>query len=202
MAETRLAARSALAGLGPRAYRGREGRPGLVVRERRDLVSLRVQRRHAQPPPPAQALGMAFPADPGHAALVGERRLICLRVDEWLLLGVDSQGRSGHAARALREALGPGLAVMDESHGRTTLVLEGPAAEAVLQKGIAVDLAREAFGEGRAMQAGLGGLAVLLLREAPERFVLQVARGFAVSLMDWLLATAAPEGVEVVVPDG
>lgn len=190
----RLAARSALAAFGPRTRHGRGGAPGLTIRERRGLVSLRVQRCDGREDPPE-----AFPAEPGATALSDGVRRIGLRAGEWLAIGDDPQGRDGRALQGLRADLGPVFAVMDESHGRTSLVLEGPAAEAVLQKGIAVDLAILNFGAGRAMQAGLAGLPVLLLRQAESRFLLQVARGLAVGLMEWLLATGALEGVEVVI---
>ena len=162
---------------------------GVTLDERRDLVVLRLV-AYGDTAALTAAFGQLPP--PGSVLETGEgARLVGLRPDQWLLLTPDPAGRDGSAARSWRGRL-PGVALMDESHKHVGLVLDGPAAEAVLQKGLSVDLDPSAFPVGAAIQAGLAGHAVLVLREAGDRFFLAVGRSFAADLIEWLYVTAAP----------
>lgn len=71
-------------------------------------------------------------------------------------------------------------AVVDQSHGRVRIVIEGEAVEAVLAKGTGLDLA--GFSVGCATTTLIGHIATHLTRTAPNRFELMVLRGFAETL--------------------
>jgi len=110
-------------------------------------------------------LGRKLPAKIG----ASEGEVLCLGPDEWLL-------RTSEGSK-LPDSAGLPLAVVDISERAVTLVLEGPRAEQVLQTGCPRDLARFAVGEVR--RTVFEGVEMILLRTAPERFELDVWRGFA-----------------------
>jgi methylglutamate dehydrogenase subunit D len=85
------------------------------------------------------------------------------------------------------------------SHSRTRLMIEGPAARAVLAKGITVDLHPQVFAVGAFAQTGLHHAGVLLERCAEERYELYVLRTFAASTWQWLLDAALQFGYQIAV---
>jgi sarcosine oxidase subunit gamma len=72
------------------------------------------------------------------------------------------------------------------SHSRTRIFIEGPAARAVLAKGIAVDLHETVFAPGMFAMTGLHHTPVLLHCVAPQRFELYAMRTFAANVWEWL----------------
>jgi sarcosine oxidase subunit gamma len=70
--------------------------------------------------------------------------------------------------------------LVDQSHGRVRIAIEGDAVEDVLAKGTGLDLAN--FAVGSAATTLIGHLATHITRTAPNRFELMVLRGFAESL--------------------
>ena len=78
-------------------------------------------------------------------------------------------------------------AVTDLSHGRAILRLEGPAATALLGKGVALDLHPSAFPPSRVAQTIIHHVDVVLHRRSEALFHLWVLRGFAEALAEWLL---------------
>jgi heterotetrameric sarcosine oxidase gamma subunit len=85
------------------------------------------------------------------------------------------------------------------SHSRVRLVVDGPAARAVLAAGISVDLHPRSFAVGAFAQAGLHHTGVLLERCAADRYELYVLRTFALSIWEWLLDAALPFGYDIAV---
>lgn len=94
---------------------------------------------------------------------------------QWYLVGETSLPRD--AIAALRQRLGDGFAVVDQSHGRVRIAIEGSAVEDVLAKGTGIDLA--AFAIGAATNTLVGHVAVHLTRLSGIRFELMPLRGFA-----------------------
>lgn len=91
---------------------------------------------------------------------------------------------SGAELVALAQALKPDVVVVDQSHGRVGIALQGPMAVRVLAKGTAVDLDPSAFPVGRSATTLIGHIAAHLTRVDAERFEIVVLRGFAASLFD------------------
>lgn len=85
-------------------------------------------------------------------------------------------------------------AVTDMSHGRAILRVEGEAAE-LLARAVALDLHPSVFPPGRVAQTMVHHIDVLIHRLTMIRFDLWVARGFAESLLDWLLDAGVEIGV-------
>lgn len=157
------------------------------VTERRGLCLTQVIARAGQERELARMLGQELPLRPNTAMAIGDGTMVSLRPRDWLLVRHDPAGRRGGFAVDLRRRLDGVALVIDQSHGRVVLRLQGPASRSVLQKGIDIDLDRVAFRRGEVAQTGIAGMAVLVHAVADEAFDLYGNRSFALSLLDWLL---------------
>ncbi|KQT64007.1 MULTISPECIES: sarcosine oxidase subunit gamma family protein [unclassified Aureimonas] len=83
-------------------------------------------------------------------------------------------------------------ALSDQSSGRVRIALRGPAAEAVLSRGTAVDVSRMAFPIGRSAQTLFGHIGIHLTRVGEDAFELMVLRSFATSLWEELRDLGEP----------
>ncbi len=103
----------------------------------------------------------------------------CLGPDEWLL----------RAAQGTRLATGNGLpvAITDISERAICLVVEGPRATEVLMSGCPLNLS--AFGVGRTTRTVYETVEIILIREAEDRFHVEVWHSFAPWL--WTALTTA-----------
>lgn len=125
----------------------------------------------------AGAVGHKVPARIGAT----EGPMACLGPDEWLLrLPAGSTIPTGE---------GLPLSVVDISERAISLVLEGPRAIAVLQGGAPRNLAKMAVGEAR--RTVYETVEIVLIREAEERWSVDVWRSFAPWLWTALTKAAA-----------
>ncbi|MDP6969886.1 MAG: hypothetical protein QGG88_12355 [Gammaproteobacteria bacterium] len=88
-----------------------------------------------------------------------------------------------------------GLYATDQSHSKTQLRISGTKARALLARGLPVDIDAATFNVGDIRMTHINHIGVVVLR-LPDRddlpvFELWVMRGFAVSLMEFLTASAA-----------
>jgi sarcosine oxidase subunit gamma len=153
-------------------------------------VSLRLDPRGTAAARLAAAIDAALPG-PGTATTAGERSVLWLGPDEWLVTGPDGDAPS--LIRLLTEALGGEHgSVVDVSANRTTLEVAGPSARPVLEKGITLDLHPRVFGVGRAAATTLARAHVILRQVDDEPvYHLLVRSSFAGYLADWLIDAAA-----------
>ncbi|MCR9138133.1 MAG: hypothetical protein NXI27_19195 [Alphaproteobacteria bacterium] len=122
---------------------------------------------------------------PGQFVSKGEALCIRSAFDAYLLINVDPV--------AARGDLSPdACAVTDLSHSRAAIAIVGPAVERFLNCDIAIDFSLEACPVGSAVQTSMHHIPVLLLRHAPERFVLYVYRSYARDLAGWMADMASP----------
>jgi sarcosine oxidase, subunit gamma len=120
---------------------------------------------------------------PNTVAVEGERRILWLGPDEWLVVGAPG---SEAAIEAELRADGA-LSVVDVSANRTTLALAGPRARDVLMKGCALDLHPRAFRPGRCAQTQIAHTQVILEQTGDEpAYRLYVRPSFAGHLAAWL----------------
>lgn len=98
---------------------------------------------------------------------------------QWYLVG-DAPDRLG---------LPDGFSVVDQSHGRVRIAVEGDVVEQVLAKGTGVDLSR--FEIGDATTTLVGHVGAHVTRMAADRFELMPLRSFAESLWHDLERMAA-----------
>lgn len=106
---------------------------------------------------------------------------------QWYLVSDEPMMRT--AIQSLLGNLGDGFTVIDQSHGRIRVTVEGSAVEDVLAKGTGVDLG--SFPVGHATSALIGHIPVHVSRMSATEFELMPMRGFAESLWHDLEAMAA-----------
>lgn len=129
------------------------------------------------------AFGLALPSVIGQGAQDGARRALCLGPDEWVL----------SAAAADRDAIAAAFAgiyaalphsLVEISDREIAVTLEGPQAATLLTVGCPVDVERFAVGTGA--RTIFDGAQVVLHRDGPERFTLEVWRSFLPHVLDLL----------------
>lgn len=121
--------------------------------------------RARQPADLSAALGGAVPEKIGAVA----SGLACLGPDEWLMLA--AEGTQCLIAPAHK------VSVTDVSDRSIGLILEGPRAAEVLAFGCPLDF--DHFAVGRATRTIYEVVEIVVLRESPDRFHIEVWRSFA-----------------------
>jgi sarcosine oxidase subunit gamma len=127
-----------------------------------------------------------FPEAPNTWTATGERELLWLGPDEWLVVG--APGTAGEIAAWLDAALAERhRSVVDVSSNRTAIELAGERRRELLEQGCGLDLNPRAWGAGMCAQTLLAQIPVLL-QERDEATRVFVRPSFAASLADWLVA--------------
>lgn len=192
--------------LGPRPAFGPLLKPmgaaaGIIVTERTGLRLATVIARKGDRETLASAMRSAFgldlPAGPKRA-VSGETALLGTGPRTWLAV---QDGGEGDLAQRLRDALGPAVAVSDQSDGYGVLRLSGPKSRDVLAKGLAVDLHPRAFTPGDVAVTTCShiGVTIWQVDDAPT-YEVTLFRSFAGSFVDWLAESAAEYGLAVGIP--
>ena len=192
---------SALAGCLQAGRHGvQSGEPGITLRELRPAAMAAI---NGAPAP--QDLGRRLAQFPGatpsprRAAGGPELELLWSGPDQFL--AVSERLGPGALVDTLASSLsGTDATVVDLSHGRTVLVLEGAACRELLAKGCALDV--DAMESGECVPTLLSHFNVLLHCDGEQSFRLYVMRSFGEACYRWLLHAGAEFGVEVVVADG
>ncbi len=110
-----------------------------------------------------------------------EGGIACLGPDEWLM----------RAAAGTKIALGEGLpiAITDISDRAICIIVEGPKAAEIIMSGCPLDL--DHFAVGRATRTVYETAEIILIREAADRFHVEVWRSFAPWLWTALKTSAS-----------
>lgn len=145
-----------------------------------------------------KAVGARVPVAPNTVARAGDRAIVWLGPDEWLVVSAP-EAREGVGER-LEEALsGLHVAVNDVSSGQTIIRLRGPGARDVLSKGCPVDFHPRAFGVGRCAQSHVGKSNALIIQvDDRPTYDIIVRRSFADYLARWLLHSGMEYDIAVV----
>ncbi len=115
---------------------------------------------------------------------------------QWLIVG-DAALAAGRMAEIERNLAGR-AALVDQSHGRVRMAIGGDRVEAVLAKGIGIDLSPQAFPVGHSAMTLVGHVAAHVTRVHAGAFEIVAGRGFALCLWDDLIAMAREFGVDAV----
>jgi sarcosine oxidase, subunit gamma len=136
------------------------------------------------------AAGVDIPAEANRFTQSGDRACLWLGPNEWLIVG------PGGAERELTAGLrtifvGLHAAVTDVSESRTTILLQGPRARDLLQKGMPIDLHPREFQPGHCAQTHIAG-ANIILRQFDDQptYEVFVLNSFAEHLWLWLESAA------------
>ena len=98
--------------------------------------------------------------------------IACIGPDEWLL--------RGEAGTTIATGAGVPVSITDVSERSVCLIVEGPTAVQLLMTGCPLDL--DQFAVGRATRTIFETVEIILIREAEDRFHVEVWRSFS----DWL----------------
>lgn len=155
---------------------------GAAAVEIRDVApSARVSLRARDGAALSGALGLDLPARVGDQAEGGQgakagRTALCLGPDEWLLTAPEAGLEALLSDLSGAYGAAPHAAV-DISDREVTFAVEGPRAAELLSIGCPRDLAR--LEPGRAVRTVFDGVQVVLWRDGPSAFRLDVWRSFA-----------------------
>jgi sarcosine oxidase, subunit gamma len=136
-----------------------------------------------------EALGVALPPGTGTAATAGGVTALCLGPDEWLAVAAPDEPLEPRLRAALA---GHRASVTEVSAQRTTVLVAGPLAAALLAHGCALDLDRRSFTAGQCAQTNLARSQVVLVPRDPAKpgFWVLVRSSFAAYVAEWLLDAA------------
>jgi sarcosine oxidase, subunit gamma len=136
------------------------------------------------------AAGVDIPAEANRFTQAGARACLWLGPNEWLIVGPG--GGEPELAAGLRTMfVGLHAAVADVSESRTTILLQGPRARDLLQKGMPIDLHPREFQPGQCAQTHIAG-ANVIVRQIDEQptYEVFVLNSFAEHLWLWLESAA------------
>ena len=177
-----------------------KGGPGIQLAERRGLAIIHLAgpgRNGAFGDAVKGCLGCAAPAIPNTTATAGDHRLLWLAPTRWLVVstGVGPANLVSGLSAALASLSG---AVTDVSSGRTVIRVTGRNARHLMAKGCPLDLHRSRFKPGDCAQSVLGAVNVLLHCTGNGSAIdLYCARGFALSMWEWLTDAAGEFGTRI-----
>lgn len=139
------------------------------------------------------ALGVDLPESMAAPHRAGEYCVFKVGAELFWIVGPDDRW-----VASVRDALPPAMgSVTSLSHGRTRLFIEGAAAQAVLSRGITLDLHPDVFDCDACALTALEDTPVLLHRTGAQRYELYVLRTYAGWIWEWLTEAALPFGYEV-----
>ena len=141
-------------------------------------------------------LGGALPESASRAATLAGYRVMRIAPDQYWVVG----GDTGLDER-LRAAIAADAGSVTSLDGaRTRLLIEGPAARALLGRLVAVDLDPTVFPTGGFAQTGIHHVGGLLFKADEDRFEFFALRTFAASTWEVMLDAACSFGYEIDFP--
>lgn len=177
-----------------------EDGPGIQLAERRGLAII-----HLAGPGEDEAfraavkgcLGCAAPLIPNATATSGDRRLLWLAPTRWLVVST-GDGPADLLSGLTAALVGLPAAVTDVSSGRTVIRIMGRDSRNLLAKGCPLDFHSSRFKLGGCAQSVLGSINVLLHSTGTGPAIdLYCARGFALSMWEWLTDAALEFGARI-----
>ena len=170
--------------------------PQVTLTVRNGVAHALVLARRGRAEDVAAALGVG--AEPGRAT-VTESFVACPTAPgQWAVMA--DRGDDGALASSLRARAGDAGDVSEQSHGRQTIRVGGPAVRELMARLCALDLHPRVAGPGCCAQAPIAGVAALLHQlDAAPTFDLVVYAGYAEAFWHRLTTTAASFGYLVAV---
>ena len=191
-----LPGRSALAGKPATRHANPNGtNPSLVFSEMVHLGKLNLRASKSTSAQVKSVVGCAFPTAANRFSSAGERHVIWLGPDEFLI--ICEAGKDAELASALENALETQhCAVTNITDALAAFHLKGTAIRQVLAKGCAIDLHPGSFTSGDAAQTLLSHATVTMLAVAENELIVICRTSFAPYVHDWLLDAALEYGVK------
>ena len=141
------------------------------------------------------ATGCHFPPLANHFETAGERHIVWLGPDEYLLLCESGK------EKALYDTLTSTIktnhfAITDVSDSLCALSLSGAAVRDVLAKGCSLDFLPSKFGAGKCAQSLLAHAGITLMALSDDAFILICRTSFTPYVHDWLVDAALEFGYQ------
>ncbi len=174
------------------------GAVGLVFNAMEHLGKLNIRGDDSLKAAIKAATGCNFPPLENHFEAAGERRVVWLAPDEYLLLCESGKEKS------LQDTLVSTIktnhfAITDVSDSLSALSLRGAAVRNVLAKGCSLDLHPSKFGAGKCAQSLLAHAGITLVALSDDAFILICRTSFAPYVHDWLVDAALEYGYQFTV---
>ena len=171
------------------------GKPGLVFCEMAHLGKLNMRGDRSSGKMIKSITGCAFPPTANKFTTAGERHVVWLSPDEFMV--ICEAGKDEELASAIHASFGNRhAAVTNITDALTAFHLKGVAVRQVLAKGCALDLHQNSFASGDAAQTLLSQAAVTIMALANDGFIVICRTSFASYLHDWIVDAALEYGVK------
>ena len=173
------------------------GAIGLVFGEMAHLGKLNLRGQNGLAKAVKAVTGCAFPPKANRFQSAGERHVVWLGPDEYLLLC--EAGKEQELQDSLNSMITSShFAITDVSDSLCALSLRGPAVRAVLAKGCGLDLHPTQFAAGQSAQSLLALSAVTLMAVADDAFILICRTSFAPYVQRWLADASLEYGYQYI----
>ena len=168
---------------------------GLTFHVMEHLGKLNIRGNNSLKAAVKEATGCHFPPLANHFETAGERHIVWLGPDEYLLLCESGK------EKALYDTLTSTIktnhfAITDVSDSLCALSLSGAAVRDVLAKGCSLDFLPSKFGAGRCAQSLLAHAGITLMALPDDAFILICRTSFAPYVHDWLVDAALEYGYQ------
>ena len=189
---------TALAGLASNTCANPDGGAiGLVFSEMAHLGKLNLRGENDVAKAVKVITGCSFPPKANRFQSAGDRHLVWLGPDEYLLLC--EPGKEQELQDSLNSIIPSAhFAITDVSDSLCALSLRGPAVRAVLAKGCGLDLHPKQFAAGQSAQSLLALSTVTLMAMADDAFILICRTSFAPYVQRWLGDAALEYGYQYI----
>ena len=168
---------------------------GLVFHVMEHLGKLNIRGDHSLKAAVKAATGCDFPPLANRFETAGERHVIWLAPDEYLLLCESGKEKALHDT--LKSTIKTShFAITDVSDSLCALSISGPSVRDVLAKGCSLDLHPSQFGAGQCAQSLLAHAGITLMALSDDAFILICRTSFAPYVHDWLVDAALEYGYQ------
>ena len=171
------------------------GPVGLVFHVMEHLGKLNIRGNHSLETAIKAATGCNFPPAANHFETAGERHVVWLGPDEYLLLCESGKEKALHDTLTSTIKTSH-FAITDVSDALCALSLSGAAVRDVLAKGCSLNLLPAKFGAGKCAQTLLAHAGITLMALSGDAFILICRTSFTPYLHDWLVDAALEYGYQ------
>ncbi len=171
------------------------GSVGLFFHVMEHLGKLNIRGDHSLKAAVKAATGCHFPPLANHFETAGERRIVWLGPDEYLLLCEIGKEQALHDTLT-NTIKASHFAVTDVSDSLCAMSLTGSAVRNILAKGCSLDLLPSKFGAGKCAQSLLAHAGITLMALSDNAFILICRTSFAPYVHDWLVDAALEYGYQ------
>ena len=171
------------------------GAVGLIFHEMQHLGKLNIRGDQSLKAAIKAVTGCHFPPLANHFETAGERRIVWLGPDEYLLLCESGKEKALHDT-LINTIKKSHFAITDVSDSLCALSLSGAAVRDVLAKGCSLDLHPSKFGAGKCAQSLLAHAGITLMALSNDTFILICRTSFAPYVHDWLVDAALEFGYQ------